>query len=274
MKQLINRFSSASGSVPLLILVLAAGVAMAACGDNAAPAPTTPAPVPAPPPAEPAPPPEPAPIPRECSDEADLALGLAQPTVSEWDGSPFRVDYVNNFPEFVPQEYLQGQLDVIGRLADQIEAQLGYRVIEAGSFVPVPDGAPEGWDQDFDNYWRNDLLPRESGQLLAFYLNDDPGALLGSFHAHVCCGTISYSRPYFEEPHWTQATPPNNPHGEAIVHEIFHLLGFIHEREDFEFGVPMSRGALHVPWESGSEVYYATWEDVDALRCIFPESGR
>ena len=121
-----------------------------------------------------------APPERACQDERSLALTHTPRVVGEWDGTPFRVDIVRNFPDVVPDDYLHHELGAIGRLADQIEVQLGYRIVEPGDLVDVPADAPSGWDQDFDRYWRNDLLPRESGQLLAFYLNDDNQAWDGA----------------------------------------------------------------------------------------------
>ena len=182
-----------------------------------------------------------------------------------------------HFPDLVPDDFLQRELDAIGRLADQIEEQLGYRIIERGHLIDVPPGAPGGWDQDFDRYWRNNPLPRERGQILAIYLNDDNDAWDGAgspMSAHPCCGTISYNRRFFRPPHWTESTGANSPDGEAIVHELFHLLGFKHSFDQFDLiGVEMSRGGLDRPWVRGSPIYYATWTDVDNLRCIFPEGG-
>ena len=217
-----------------------------------------------------------APPDRACEGERSLALRYAPNLVGEWDGTPYRVDMAHNFPDSVSGDYLERELDAIGRLADQIETQLGYRIVGRGDLIEVPTGAPTGWDQDFDRYWRNDLLPRARGQVLAFYLNDDNESWDGAgspMSAHVCCGTTSYNRRFFRPPHWTEWTGPNSPAGEAIVHELFHLIGFIHVREDSPIGVPMSLGGLHLPWETGSQTYYATWTDVDNLRCIFPEGG-
>ena len=107
-----------------------------------------------------------APPQQACADERELALTHNRAVVSEWDGTPLTVDLVRNFPEAVAEAYLQSELDAIGRLADQIQAQLGYRILERGDLIDVPAGAPNGWDQDFDSYWMNDLLPRRQRQIL------------------------------------------------------------------------------------------------------------
>ena len=46
---------------------------------------------------------------------------------------------VRNFPEFVTDTDLQQLLDPIGRLADQIEARLGYRIVEMGELKAMVD---------------------------------------------------------------------------------------------------------------------------------------
>lgn len=214
---------------------------------------------------------------RACGGERAVALRATPTVVDEWTGSPFLVNMVSNFPGSVPEDYLESELDAIGRLAAQIEEQLGYRILERGALIDVPAGAPEGWDRDFDRYWRTNPLPRERGQILAIYLADDNEAWEGAgspMSAHPCCGTTSYNRRFFRAPHWTVWTGANSPDGEAIVHEVFHLLGFKHSFDQQELiGVEMSRGGLDRPWTSGSETYYATWTDIDNLRCIFPEGG-
>ena len=209
-----------------------------------------------------------------CTNERSLALRHTRVVVREWNGTPFRVDLVRNFPDIVTEDYLRGELEAIGRLGDQIEAQLGYRIIEQGDLIEVPGGAREGWDQDFDRYWMNDLLPRERRQLIGFYLNDDNRSWEGDgspMSGHICCGTTSYNRRFFRAPHWTEWTGANSPNGEAIVHEVFHLLGFKHYYDQHELiGVQMSPGGLDRPWVTGSPIYHATWTDIENLRCIFP----
>lgn len=222
-----------------------------------------------------------APPERPCTDERSLALRYSRKVVREWDGTPFRVDIIRNFPDFVTDADLRRLLDPISRLADQIEAQLGYRIVEMGDPIDVPDGARPGWDQDFESYWRNDgnnrLLPREPGQLLAFYLNDNNDSWGGegsTMSAHPCCGTISYNKRSLG-PLWTGEDPccqGSTHEREAIVHELFHLFGFKHvlDAPVGRGGIVMSAGALDLPWRSGSSRFYAAWTDIDNLRCIFP----
>ncbi len=202
--------------------------------------------------------------------------------VREWDGTPFRVDMVRNFPEFVTDADLQRLLDPVGRLADQIETQLGYRIVEMGGLVEVPSGAAVGWDQRFDQYFQSHRL-RERGQILVFYMNDDnpqdwDGRGGAPMSAHPCCGTITYNKRTMG-PWWTDDDPcckgnANGRNGETLVHELFHLLGFKHAFNQPELvGVKMSRDGLDSPWTTGSRIFYATRSDVDNLRCIFPEGG-
>ena len=208
--------------------------------------------------------------------------------VQEWDGTPFRVDMIRNFPPFVRDEDLWELLSPISRLADQIEKQIGYRVVEMGNLIDTPAGAAPGWNTNFEHYWRNDydnsLLPREAHQILVFYMDDDnphPWDYQGGptpQSAHVCCGTISYNKRAMgswwsqDDPTCTGASAANGRDGEAIVHEVFHILGFRHpDNEPLERGVPMCEGPLYRPWTVGSSIHYASPRDIDTLQCIFPK---
>ena len=80
-------------------------------------------------------------------------------------------------------------------------------------------------------------------------------------------------------PLWTGDDPccqhnANRREGEALVHELFHLLGFKHYFDQHELtSVPMSPGALDRPGTTGSLTYYAAWTDIENRRCIFPKGG-
>ena len=222
-----------------------------------------------------------------CGNQRSLALRHdaqfgRRGMVREWDGTPFRVDMVRNFPDFATDADLQELLDPIGWLADQIEAQLGYRVVEMGDLIDVPAGAPVGWDQDFSRFSQSYRL-RERGQILVFYMNDDnpqdwDGRGGSPLSGHPCCGTITFNKRSLG-PLWTGDDPccqgnANRREGEALVHELFHLLGFKHYYDQHELtGIQMSPGGLDAPWRTGSLRFYATWGDIDNLRCAFPEGG-
>ena len=194
---------------------------------------------------------------------------------------------IRNFPEFVSDEDLRDQLAPIGRLADQTEKQIGYRVVEMGGVIDTPQSTAPNWNMDFERYWRNDsdnsLLPRERGQILVFYMDDDNPLrwddLGGSPHsAHVCCGTISYNKRtmgpwwYGEDRACTGKFAANGRYGETIVHEVFHILGFRHpDDEPPERGVPMCEGPLYRPWTVESKIHYASSRDIDKLRRVFPK---
>ena len=224
---------------------------------------------------------------RECTDQSTVALSHDayfgdHGVVGEWDGTPFRVDMVRNFPDFVTDSDLRQFLAPIGRLADQIEARLGYRILEMGELIDVPSSAPVGWDQEFSRFSESHQL-RERGQILVFYMNDDnpqdwDGRGGSIMSAHACCGTMSYNKRAMGS-WWTGDDPccqgnANRRGGEVIVHELFHLLGFKHAVDQPDLvGIEMSSGALDLPWESGSQVFYATTGDVDNLGCVFPEGG-
>ncbi len=208
--------------------------------------------------------------------------------VAEWNGTPFRVDMIRNFPEFVTDRDLYEQLEPISVLSKQVEDQIGYSIVEMGTIIDVPVGAVHRWNEDFEYYWNNDsgsnLLPREPGQILVFYMNDDNprrwDQFGGSPHsAHICCGTISYNKRTMgrwwrdEDPCCVDENSANGRYGHVIVHELFHLLGFRHpDDEPPELGgVPMCEGHLYRPWTIGASRHSASREDIELLRRVFPE---
>ena len=219
------------------------------------------------------------PAPRACASERRYAANFSK-FVLEWDGTPFRVDMIDNFPDHVTEADLLDLLDAVGLLADKIEDQLGYRILEMGDVVPVPAGMPPGWNEDEQRFRRTCPLPREEGQIHIFYMDDvNHGSAEADGQAN-CDSSFSFLQPFLT--YWPcrgcedERTPP--PYGHFVDgvthHEIFHVLGYIHT-EDYEHnrttvGVPMS-WALRGAW--GPEAEAVLYSDIDLLRCIFPEGG-
>ena len=208
--------------------------------------------------------------------------------VAEWDGTPFRVDIIKNFPTFVMEDDLRELLAPIGTLAEAIEKQIGYRVVEMGGTIDVPNGAADRWNEDFEYYWQNDsesqLLPRQPSQILVFYMDDDnprrwDGLGGAPNSAHICCGTISYNRRtmgcwwHEKDPCCVGDYAANGRYGHVIVHELFHILGFRHPDDEppERGGVPMRQGHLYRPWTIGKSRHSASQVDIEVLRRIFPK---
>lgn len=220
---------------------------------------------------------------RDCSIERrEVRRHPAGFLLDEWNGTPFRVDIVRNFPSFVTDEDLLELLEPIDSLADDIEEQLGYRIVEKGGIVSVPPGMPTGWNTDYHRYGEPPyVLRRRRGQLLAFYMDDD-----SSFWDHrggapnvafTSTGTTSYNRRTMskwwrdEDSCCTGRYNANGRHGHVLVHEVAHLLGF--EHPDVPFGTPgvrMAWGSLMAPWLSASKVHFFAEKDIEVLKCIFP----
>ena len=200
----------------------------------------------------------------KCTNERELARNFSR-VAREWDGTPFRVDIADNFPDFVSREDLMSLLMApVGRLADRIERQIGYRVIEIGEVIEVP----EHIEPTSTNFTEEMSKLREHNHILTIYWSewDNLTAFLGS-------GLIVYGErivTLWEEPDYGSFY--RNIAG--IVHEVFHHLGFKHpppfSGHDNPSGVPMVKGPLTKPGDVGSTAYYPSWSEIDALRCIFP----
>ena len=212
-----------------------------------------------------------APPQQECTDERERALTFSR-FVGEWDGTAFRVDMIRNFPDFVTEADLAELFAPVGLLADKIERQLGYRIVEMGEVVSVPEGMRPDWDQDAVRRLKC-LLPRERGQILGFYGDglNTTGRPRARAQAHVSCGVFMYLRPAIGAGRWPC---PGCFLDGVTIHEIFHVLGFMHADDHGRLargdGVAMSR---EMTWPRSRGAQDAVWTDIDLLRCIFPEGG-
>ena len=202
--------------------------------------------------------------PTTCTDERARAEEHSD-FVREWDGTPFRVDVIANFPDRVPSaSVVEHLLAPVALVDEKIEHQLGYRIIEMGDLIPVPEGMRSGWNEDAVAFRVNCPLRRERGQIHGFYMDDLNQNPLAGAQAHARCGAFSYLRP-----------GADRLSGGTTIHEIWHLFGFVHS-DDGDFlaqgrGVAMS---VRLTRSGGVTALQAlTWPDIDLLRCIFPEGG-
>ena len=234
---------------------------------------------------------DPDPGPRECTVERREAIkytGGEGGVVGQWDGTPIRVDVVNNFPASrVTEDDLREELLLpIAEAAELIEAELGYPIIEAGDVLPVPEGTPAGWDRSHDDYTAaldrgEPPLIREHAQVIAHYMDDDAWFWDHSggppMVAHRRHGFTTLQARTMRE-WWDDRDDccigrwaANGRHGHTVVHEVFHLLGFKHPDEPTRAGVLMNWGSTVAPWLSGSSKHYVDWNDTDVLKCVFPK---
>ena len=216
------------------------------------------------------------PEPMACTDERERALAFRNGIVAvrEWDGTPFRVDMVSNFPDYVSDADLLRLLQPVELLDSKIEEQLGYRILEAGNVIRAPEGMPPDWDSELYRY-PDVCLPREHGQLQGYYMDDED---VGVAQARPECGEFYYLRPMLEN--WPCLDCPEAPWAEGVyldattLHEILHLFGFDHfdhdERLARGIGVPMSR---ILTLAAAPDADAVRWSDIDLLRCVFPEGG-
>ena len=187
------------------------------------------------------------PRPRTCTDEVERARGLFPVLVEEWDGIPFTFHF--NLAGVPP--HLLGEADrmveAAERLSDRIEDQIGYRIFEVGGLIDDPS---------IEYPARNECPWREPGQIVGMYRGE------GSARANTMCAM------------WGGGLMFGNG---TVAHEMFHLFGFNHSPNDWRGEHDYWRGywmslRLNGVYVDEEDVGVA-FEDVDALRCIFPEGG-
>ncbi len=252
-------------------LVIAAGVLLSlGCGGDTATTPPAPPPAPAPVPPPPEPPPAPPSDPvrpeptAECAAVLEAVEGSELSLLAEWWHTPFTVNYYDNFPvDVVGPDYLPGQFEVVQKLADQIEGQLGYPVIEFGGLVTPPEGwtAERAVDSSECQDWR------EPGEIAVYHLPEAPEGQQGGGPV----GSVGFCVNIY---YWVGDGRLEDPNevgfaDTVVIQRLFFLLGFDYPESE-SHSVPSSL-ALDSPWEAGLSEYTATEEDIAALGCLFPE---
>ena len=211
------------------------------------------------------------PNPRVCTDERERAINFGRShetspvLVHEWTGEPFRFYLDSSIPED-REEYVQSLVELVDTLSDAIESQIGYSVLEVAGWVDVEDRGFEFTDR---NIW-----PCEGVR---------PGGIVATVHPNKT--TVAAARPHCGVIFWTAEGLDNGREGcpacgyHAAIHEIFHLFGFSHSPnvEGQQQSPPGEGVHMTTSLSAGRPVIWprpelagATWDDIDALRCIFP----
>ncbi len=202
--------------------------------------------------------------PRQCSDEREMALAFGTPwgphrPVEAWDGEPIQVYFDEAAVRPEERGRVKEWFDGVERLSDVIQDQIGYSILELGGWIGKER---RGFGMKTDRL--SDCRPRRRQIVVTVVGWQDYAS------AHGSCGAVLMPRSELFDG-WS---------GDGVVaHEIWHLLGFTHHRKSGHpwqtpegEGVQMSLELTH-PSRDDRQDLSVTYEDVDALRCIFPKSG-
>ena len=204
-----------------------------------------------------------------CGSEHELARDFAL-VPHEWDGSPIRVDILDNMPQHgFPLSHLEAQLGFIERMAEDIEWQLGYPIIERGEVVARPDGFSVRSECD-DCSVVVDGWERQPRITVAMYADQDPKREDGSsiaMWAQPWDGLTFYFRSALAEAQL-------NLNWGVLNHEVFHLLGYKHPDSPNPNGIAMNYESMYSTQERQVRFYhYADWQDIAELGCAFPRNA-
>ena len=201
------------------------------------------------------------PPPGECTDERERAIaygthrGSEVILLGEWDGTPFRFYFDAAIPESERAD-AQHFFAVVERLSERIEDRIGYSILEVA-----------GW-----------ISPEDRGFEIRDDVEDCEGARPAGIVATVIPDTRASGRavPHCAVMYWANNDIDTKLDG-TMAHELFHLFGFKHSLETHphdhppEVGVAMS-ARLTNQFLSSTDLG-VTFEDLDALRCIFRKGG-
>ena len=210
--------------------------------------------------------------PRVCSEEREMARAYGRedrggpPLLEEWDGTPFRFYWdAGGVPESERND-AEHYFDVVERLAERIEDQIGYPILEVAGWIPEEARGFRITHPDIQDC--SGVRPGGIVATVVPRIQKDSAGFVGA-------GTKSHCAVLF----WTSSDIDTTLDG-VMAHEIWHLFGFTHHPLSLHpnqtppgVGVPMS---IHLTTALGYRTpreLGVTYEDVDALRCVFPENG-
>ena len=186
------------------------------------------------------------PVPRVCTDERQRARGRYPILVEEWDGTPFTFYFSTNGMPSHRQAEAERVLVTAERLAERIEEQNGYPLFVVGGFLEDPSAR---YPTSRSCAWR------DPGQIVAFYYEN----------SQVNHGCAMWGGPVTR---WSNGSNSL---------QTFHLFGFDYSPNDWRKTHDYWKGYWRSLRLTGvyvdEEDIAVTFEDVDALRCIFPDGG-
>lgn len=171
-----------------------------------------------------------------CTDENQQAFdfatnyaadyyGLNYSVPALWDGTPFIVDISSTF------DNAHELLDVVTEESERIREFLGYEIFVAGDVLPLGDVSSSYLANDVPNSRIPEFAPpRQHMEILCCETRDSPYA---TAFPSIRIATLSITHPEHA------SIPSRN----AIIHELYHLLGFVHP--DDPVGVVMSDPLMH-----------------------------
>ena len=164
---------------------------------------------------------------------------------SLWDGTPFVVDISSKFTN------AQRLLAVVAKEAERIHAVLGYEIIVAGNVLRLAD-VTESQTRNPDSVLQ--LTPPDQHiDILCCYHPESQVSGVASPGARVIVLT--------NDPFWSR---------HAIIHELYHLLGFVHPDETE--GVVMSEELMYGARNTGDGIAFPTRStaiDLAKLACVY-----
>lgn len=178
-----------------------------------------------------------------CTDEYEKALALHEEVTGRkgilqlWDGTPFVVNVSSLFGN------ADELLAMVEDEADRIKHVLGYRIVVPGNVIPLPRVRSKA---HYEDVFQDILPPPQQVHILCCEENIEFSGFAGTADRLVVLNRDQELA------------------AGAIIHELYHLLGFGHPGESV--GVPMSNTMM---WNAMS---VSTGQDLAGLACIYDDA--